>query len=176
MRLLAPVAIAALLLSGCTAAAVKESQAPSPFAACAPATGGSTLPDITLDCLTGDSPVRLADLRGPAVLNIWGSYCGPCRAELPVIQKLADTGKLTVLGVDTGDTRAAAISFGTDHGVSMPTLFDPDRKLVAQLGVISLPSTIFVDATGKIFIYRYAMDAPALTEQVAKHAGVTVTL
>jgi thiol-disulfide isomerase/thioredoxin len=169
---------AALLLAGCTAAAV-ESEAPSPFAACSAYSGGGTeLPDVSLDCFTGDGQVRLADLRGPAVINIWASYCGPCREELPIMQRLADTaaGRLTVLGVDTGDTRAAAASFGADHGVKMPTLFDPDRKLVTALGVVSLPSTVFVDAAGKMHLYRYPMDAAALTEQVREHTGVEVKL
>ncbi|GAA4594368.1 hypothetical protein GCM10023107_30240 [Actinoplanes octamycinicus] len=169
-----------MLLAGCTAAAGSgtDDDTPSPFAACAaPADStGSRLPDITLDCFTGGAPVRLAGLRGPAVINIWSSFCGPCRTELPVIQQLADktAGKLTVLGVDTGDTRDAAASFGADHGVSLPTLFDPEQKLVAALGAVNLPNTVFVDATGKFYLHRLPMDAAELSDLVAEHTGVTV--
>ncbi|GIE87438.1 TlpA family protein disulfide reductase [Actinoplanes regularis] len=173
-----PVVAAAVLLTGCTATPT-EPEPPSPFAACAAQPGGGTeLPDVSLACFTGDGQIRLADLRGPAVINIWASYCGPCRQELPVIQRLADAtaGRLTVLGVDTNDTRTAAASFGADHGVSMPTLFDPDRKLVTALGVVSLPSTVFVDAAGKMYVHRYPMDAADLTEQVREHTGLEVRL
>jgi cytochrome c biogenesis protein CcmG/thiol:disulfide interchange protein DsbE len=177
-----PAAAAALmLLAGCTTAAepADETPSPSPFAACAAPTGGGTeLPDVSLACFTGGEQVRLADLRGPAVINIWSSSCGPCRTELPVIQQLADrgAGRLTVLGVDTGDTRAAAASFGADHGVTLPTLFDPEQKLVAALGAMTLPNTIFIDAAGKLYLHRLPVEAAELTELVEKHTGVTVPL
>ncbi|BCJ43309.1 hypothetical protein GCM10010168_43820 [Actinoplanes ianthinogenes] len=175
---LLPAAATVLLLAGCTAAASPaDAETPSPFAACAaPADGGTELPDVTLDCFTGGTPVSLPALRGPAVINIWSSFCGPCREELPVVQQLADktAGKLTVLGVDSGDTRDAAASFGADHGVSLPTLFDPDQRLIAALGAVNLPNTVFVDATGKYYLHRLPMDAAELADLVKKHTGVTV--
>ncbi|WP_436525666.1 TlpA family protein disulfide reductase [Actinoplanes sp. HUAS TT8] len=183
MRAFLPIVVGvSLLAAGCTAAArSEEPETPSPFAACSPSpasssSGAGALPDISLECFAGGEAVKLRDLRGPAVINFWASSCGPCREELPVMQKLADTGKLTVLGVDTRDTRAAAASFGSDHGVSMPTLFDPDAKLAAALKVFALPSTVFVDPAGKIYVHRYPLDAAGLEEQVKVHAGLEVEL
>jgi thiol-disulfide isomerase/thioredoxin len=101
-------AVLAAALAGCTAEAQPPAAPASPFADCAELTptAGSTgkLPDLTLPCFTGGRPVGLADLRGPAVINLWASWCGPCRTELPAMQRLADQAgdRLRVVGVDTG--------------------------------------------------------------------------
>jgi cytochrome c biogenesis protein CcmG/thiol:disulfide interchange protein DsbE len=194
---------AAMLLAvgvaGCTAEATTPppTGAASPFAACAglavPPTGPSSpgkspsaaaappsaaeLPDLSLPCFTGGAPFRLTDLRGPAVLNVWGSWCGPCRTELPMVQHLADraAGRLTVLGVDTRDSRDAAASFGTDHRITMPMLFDPDQKLLGKLGRSNVPLTVFVDAAGRAYVDPLPLDPDRLTETVRQHTGVTVT-
>ncbi|GIF11239.1 hypothetical protein Ate01nite_12710 [Actinoplanes teichomyceticus] len=183
MRHTAPVVAALLLIAGCTGGTATESPAdpadPSPFAACpALSGGGADLPDVSLACFTGGGRVRLADLRGPAVINIWASYCGPCRTELPVMQRLADrtAGRLTVLGVDSGDTRGAAASFAADHGITMPNLFDPEHRLADGVGTVTLPSTIFIGADGKRYVHRYPMDAAELSRQLREHTGIEVAL
>jgi thiol-disulfide isomerase/thioredoxin len=167
--------------AGCTAEA-KSSDTPSPFAGCATLTAGapiadSTLPDLKLPCFTGGDEVALRSLRGPAVINLWASWCGPCRRELPVMQELADKAgdKLTVIGVDTGDGREAGASFAADKSVTMPTLFDQDKKLMNALARINLPVTVFVDADGKSYVNVLPLDAAKLATLVHEHAGVTVT-
>jgi cytochrome c biogenesis protein CcmG/thiol:disulfide interchange protein DsbE len=178
VRRLLPVLAAATVLAGCTAA-VEEPEIPSPFAACDGLTGGSMsgIPDISLPCFTGGADVRLRDLRGPTVINIWGSWCGPCREELPVVQGLADRagGRFTVIGVDTRDDRAKAADFATDRGVTFPTLFDPEQRFIGALGVTMLPATVFINADGGMYVHRNAMDVDQLIEQVQKQFGVTVT-
>ncbi len=141
------------------------------------ASTGAALPDVTLPCFTGGRPVRLADLRGPAVLNLWGTWCGPCREELPAVQRLADrtAGRLRVAGVNTWDDRPAAASFAADKGVRMPTLYDRDKRLMAALGKVNLPVTVFVDAAGEPFVYNGTpLDDDTLAELVGRHTGVTV--
>jgi thiol-disulfide isomerase/thioredoxin len=136
------------------------------------------LPDLSLPCFTGDRPVRLTELRGPAVINLWGSWCGPCREELPVMQALADAtaGRLRVVGVDTRDTRDSAASFAAARGISFPTLFDPDQKLLLALGRINVPLTVFIAADGKRFVHTgKALDKPTLGGLVRAHTGVAVT-
>ncbi|MEV6341781.1 TlpA disulfide reductase family protein [Actinoplanes sp. NPDC051851] len=178
-RSVAALATAALLLSGCAS----SDETPAPFAACPAATGGSSkLPDLTLPCFRDaddDAPaIGLSKLTGPAVINIWASWCSPCRAELPIMQELSDrsAGTLTVLTVDSGDRREAAASFATDHGVTMPTLFDEKGALAAAIGQSALPATIFVSADGEIYVHRLPLDAAGLTEQLKEHLGLTVTL
>ncbi|GIF25246.1 thiol-disulfide isomerase/thioredoxin [Actinoplanes tereljensis] len=167
-----------LFLGACAADA---EAADSPFAACTalPSTPtANSLPDLKLPCFTGQEQVSLRSLRGPAVVNIWASWCQPCRKELPIMQQLADTAgdRLTVLGVDTGDSREAGASFAADKSVTFPTLFDEDRKLVNAVGGINLPVTVFLDATGKTYVNLLPLDAAKLTAMIKEHTGVAVTL
>jgi thiol-disulfide isomerase/thioredoxin len=182
-----------LLAAACTAEPAGQPapapEEPSPFADCAALTGpppsaapasaaaGAGLPDLELPCFTGGQPVKLTELRGPAVVNLWASWCGPCRDELPVMQRLADraAGRLHVLGVDVGDARDAAASFGAGRQVTMPTLYDRERRLLSSLGRVNLPVTIFVDSAGRDYVHALPVDATELSELVRKHTGVTVT-
>jgi cytochrome c biogenesis protein CcmG/thiol:disulfide interchange protein DsbE len=181
VRRLLPLAAALLLSSACTAEA-KSTDTAAPFAGCAALTREAAaapngLPDLKLPCFTGKEQVSLRSLGGPAVINIWASWCDPCRRELPVMQRLADTAgdKLTVLGVDTGDSREAGASFAADQGVKLPTLFDQDKKLVNAVGGINLPVTVFLDAAGKTYVNLLPLDAPKLAAMVKEHTGVVVT-
>jgi thiol-disulfide isomerase/thioredoxin len=177
-----PLAVLTFVLAACTA---EVKSTPSPFTDCstitgatATATGPATndLPDLSIPCFTGGQQVALRDLHGPAVINLWASWCGPCRAELPIMQSLADraNGKLTVLGVDVGDRRDAGASFAGDKNVSMPTLFDEDRKLLNALAGTALPMTVFLDAHDRKYVYPYPLTEKTIVEQVRAHTGVTV--
>lgn len=181
-RLLAGAAALLLALAAAACSGKGDDETPSPFADCsalaAPAGAGpSQLPDLRLPCFTGGQKVALTEIRGPAVINLWASWCGPCRTELPVIQALAGrtAGKLTVLGVDTGDRREAGASFAAAKQVTMPTLFDSDQALYRALGGSALPMTVFVDASGRRTVYPLPLTDKTLPEQVRAHTGVTVT-
>jgi cytochrome c biogenesis protein CcmG, thiol:disulfide interchange protein DsbE len=116
-----------------------------------PIDGG--LPDRTLPCLGGGRDVRLAGLDGPLVANIWASYCAPCRDELPVLQQLHEAAgdRLTVIGVDYDDSSpGAALQLAAASGVTYSSVADPAADLRADLEVIALPQTVFVDASGKV--------------------------
>ncbi|GAA1753798.1 TlpA disulfide reductase family protein [Luedemannella helvata] len=150
-------ALSALVLAACSGTGDERAQESSPFAACPPAAptstapaGGTPVPDIALDCFAGGPRVSLRTLGRPAVVNFFASWCAPCRAELPAVQRLADTGQVLVLGVVTRDTRSAAADLATETGVRFPAVFDPDQALLARLGRTALPVTLFVDATGRI--------------------------
>lgn len=168
------VGIVALLLGGCTAAPI-EPPAPS-FAPVDPAAivaarkqagigdcpkSSSTvparsdgLPDLELECLGGDSTVRLAGLRGkPMVINIWAQWCPPCREESPYLRQFqkASKGKLVLLGIDYDDPRPElAVEFAGLVGWKYPQLADPERRLSSAMSVPGLPTTLFVDADGKL--------------------------
>jgi cytochrome c biogenesis protein CcmG, thiol:disulfide interchange protein DsbE len=150
---------------------------PPPSAASASASAATDLPDLTLPCFSGDDQVSLRALRGPAVINIWASWCGPCRTELPVMQAFADRaqGRITVLGVDSGDQRDNGADFAADKGVRLPTLFDEKGALLSGLGRINLPVTVFLDSAGRSYVHILPLDARGLSEQARKHTGVTVT-
>ncbi len=112
------------------------------------------LPDLTLPCLGGGADVSLSSLRGkPLVLNLWASWCGPCRDELPLFQRLHEAfgSRLTVLGVEINDQQPAkAPALASDTGVTYPLLADPDASLRVPLEVMGLPQTVLVAADGRM--------------------------
>ena len=94
------------------------------------------------------------------------------------MQRLADrtTGRLRVLGVDTGDARDDAASFGAAQNVTLPTLYDRDKALGTALGTLTLPATVYLDANGRRFVYNQApLDDAGIAKLVRTHTGVTVT-
>ena len=112
------------------------------------------LPDVTLSCLGGGRKVDLAGLRGrPTVVNLWAQWCGPCRSEVPLFQRLHEQAgaRVRVIGIDFDDPQAGeAIAFAGDLGMTYPQLADPDTLLKGSVGVPGLPVTLFVAADGTI--------------------------
>jgi thiol-disulfide isomerase/thioredoxin len=95
---------------------------------------------------------RLRALRGhPVVVNVWGSWCAPCRVELPIIQRASlDWGKrVAFLGVDTSDNRHDAGKLLDQIPVTYPSYEDPNGKIFTRYGLRGAPSTIYYDAAGK---------------------------
>jgi cytochrome c biogenesis protein CcmG/thiol:disulfide interchange protein DsbE len=101
---------------------------------------------------------RLAALRGhPAVVNIWAAWCGPCRAEMPVMQRVSiDMGKqIAFVGVDMKDNREAATTFLGKIPVSYPSYEDPSGQVYNAEKLVGVPSTLFYDASGRqTFIHQ----------------------
>ncbi|MGC9670345.1 TlpA family protein disulfide reductase [Planosporangium sp. 12N6] len=146
-----------------------------------PATGaGEPLPDLALPCFVGGQPVRLAHLGTPAVINLWASWCAPCRTELPQLQRYADraAGRVQVIGVITTDVdRRGAQSLIDDLTLRFPMLYDERGDLWNRIGPPRvMPTTLLVDAQGRV-VYREAtrtLDEAALAALVRDHLGVAV--
>ncbi len=140
------------------------------------ATGAQTLPALAFDCLGGGS-LDLGRAPGtPTLINLWGSWCGPCREELPLLQEFADAAgeRVRVVGVISKDGVPQAESFAADAGVSFPGAFDGEGRLMTDLGLNGLPYTYFVDAEGAL---RFTQIGPVdsvdeLRGLVAEHLGV----
>ncbi|MBA8793986.1 thiol-disulfide isomerase/thioredoxin [Friedmanniella endophytica] len=136
------------------------------------------LPDLTLPCLGGGRPVRLAGLRGtPMVINIWAQWCGPCRGEAPhlaEVQKLAGN-RIRMIGIDFADPQPGyAIEFAQLAGWRYPQLVDEDRRINASIPFAGPPQTLLVDAEGKI-VYRQNGELAStaqLTGLIRDHLGV----
>lgn len=121
-----------------------------------PAPGeGFLAPDFALQDSQGQT-VRLSDLRGkPVLVNLWASWCAPCKAEMPAMQEVYEAYSqhgFTILAVNTTfqDDQAAANAFVTERGLTFPVLYDLDGAVSRQYQVRSMPSSFFVDSEGVI--------------------------
>ena len=149
---------------------------------CRPATGSAVeggLPDVTLPCLGGGKDVSLAGLRGPLVVNLWASWCGPCRAEMPVLQEFHQryADRVGVIGVDFQDPQtSAAMDLVRKSGVTYPLVADPQGELLgngpfpARMG---LPLFAFVDESGKVELAAGGVHSvDEMADLVREHLGV----
>jgi len=116
---------------------------------------GFTAPNFTLDSLTGD-PIKLTDLRGKVVvLNLWASWCPPCRTEMPalnaVYHKFRDQG-FVVLGVNTTfqDDETSARAAIRAWGLTFPIVFDRDGTPSRAYRLQAMPTTFFIGRDGVI--------------------------
>lgn len=111
-------------------------------------------PNLSLTALGTGQPASLASYRGKVVLlNIWASWCGPCKSESPLLerwhQKIAPLGG-TVLGVDTLDVKSDALNFIHEHHLTYPQLDDRDGTSIRKLGTVQYPESFVVDKEGRI--------------------------
>jgi peroxiredoxin len=102
------------------------------------------------------------------VVNFWGSWCGPCRAEADDLEKTFQESKeqgVAFLGINSRDDRDAAMAFERRFGVTYPSLFDFDAKLALQFDVtqIATPSTLIIDRQGRIAV---ALRQPTTVSQL----------
>jgi len=146
------------LVTARKAAGIADCQGPSE----APVVPGG-LPDLTLDCLGGDSQVRLAGLRGPMLINLWAQWCEPCRAEAADLSAFASKQKdVAVLGINYSDPQPElAIEFAQLMAMKYPQLVDEEATIRGPLGVAGIPHTVLIDADGVV---------------VARHPGIFTSL
>lgn len=135
------------------------------------------LPATTLPCLGPGPDVTLSGLgQPPTVLNVWASWCPPCRAEMPMLADLAaDAGdQLNVLGVNVLDDRDAAADYAAL--VPLASVYDADGATRASLGWTGPPVTLFIDSSGRVVhrIIGRIPDEGTLRADVAQYLGVSV--
>jgi cytochrome c biogenesis protein CcmG, thiol:disulfide interchange protein DsbE len=111
---------------------------------------------------------RVRALRGhPVVINVWAAWCGPCRVELPMLQRASLTwGKrVAFLGVDLKDDRGSAERLLHEIPLTYPSYEDPRGEVLNQYRLLGTPSTIYYDAAGKqTYIRSGAYARPAQLE------------
>jgi peroxiredoxin len=116
---------------------------------------GFLAPDFTLHTPDGEM-VSLSGLRGrPLLINLWASWCLPCRAEMPAIQRVYDEYRdqgFTVLAINATnqDSVSEAVSFVQSNSLTFPILLDEDGSVSQQYSLRALPTSFFVDSEGVI--------------------------
>jgi thiol-disulfide isomerase/thioredoxin len=107
---------------------------------------------IEMDCLDRTAGASLGALRGPMVVNVWGSWCGPCREEIPFLRSFYEKaqGKVALVGIDVEEaTFDDGRRFVERNGIVWPNLYDPDGRSREYFG-LGVPVTWFIAADGSV--------------------------
>lgn len=161
----AAIAAAALLASGCAAAedsGPRQTQGDGFISGdssitLVPVTERKPAPPITATMLTGEH-WALADQRGTiVVLNVWASWCAPCRAEAPTLKTVSEMFKdrrVAFVGINTRDSRIPATAFEKRFAITYPSLEDQDGRLQVAfadtLPPTAIPATVVIDRDGLV--------------------------
>lgn len=116
---------------------------------------------------------RLKRLRGyPVIVNLWASWCGECRFEFPILQRLSARfgTRVAFAGLDSGDSDAAATTWLEEAPVPYPSYADPHHEMADSLKVVGIPDTAFYDRQGKlVFLKQGAYRADSELEDQIKN-------
>jgi peroxiredoxin len=118
----------------------------------------ATAPDFTLHTMNGPN-LRLAEQRGRVVMvNFWATWCGPCREEMPQLNRLYQKYKgagFVLLGVNVDDDTRKAADVAGKLGVTFPVLLDTDKVVSKLYDLSTMPSTVLIDRDGKVrYVHR----------------------
>ncbi len=166
-------ACALLLLTSCS---TPTNQVAGKVVSCAAIQSTSTANPIELNCLDGTKGASINAVHGPMIVNVWGSWCAPCKEEIPIFRsfykKVKD--KLQLVGVDVEEASIKdGQKFVLTHGMTWPNLFDSDGRSRAYFGM-GVPVTWFIAADGtiaykKIGVLKNEIELITLT---SKYLGV----
>jgi thiol-disulfide isomerase/thioredoxin len=112
--------------------------------------------DTLLNCLTGSQKISVESLRGPLILNVWGSWCGPCKQEMPYFVDFHHqaNGKVQLLGIAVEEAKAQdSKDFIVANGMTWPNLFDAKGVTRKNFGM-GVPVTWFIDEQGTV-VYKH---------------------
>lgn len=169
--------VMALLLTGCSA--------PEPVAkkgeviSCTSVQSDKSITQgISVECVDGSAGTVIQSLRGPMILNVWGSWCTSCLAETPKFVSFYSKakGKVQLVGVAVEESSPTnSQKFIEEHGMTWPNFYDRDNKTRSYFGM-GVPVTWFIDANGavkykKIGVVKSEQELITLT---AKYLGVNI--
>ncbi len=113
---------------------------------------GYRAPLFRLASVTG-SQIELTEFAGrPVVLNFWATWCAPCRAEMPDLQRIDQRfrGRAAILGINQGEPPDRVTRFSLELGIAYPLLLDQDQAINRLYRVRALPTTVFIDRHGVV--------------------------
>jgi thiol-disulfide isomerase/thioredoxin len=134
--------------------------------------------DTLLNCLSGTDKISVESLRGPLIVNVWGSWCGPCKQEMPYFVDFHHqaNGKVKLLGIAVEEAKAQdSKDFIISYGITWPNLYDAKGITRAIFGM-GVPVTWFIDEQGTV-VYKHigvVKSTEELIELTAKYLKVAI--
>lgn len=129
---------------------------------------GDKAPAFSVKGLDGKD-LKLEDLKGkPVVLNFWGTFCEPCRNEMPALQRQADkwsSSGLAVLGMNLGENAVTVKSFVDQYQIRFPIYLDEEETIRKRYGVMYYPTTFFIKPDGSVYEIKVGEMNEATIEQ-----------
>ena len=139
---------------------------------------GGTLRETTLHGLEGPDR-KFSDYRGkPLIINVWASWCGPCRSEMASLNRLAQRyngNQFFIIGISTDDDGAAAANAVRKEKLSFSNYLDSHVLLENMLGADTIPLTVLVDANGRVLDKvrgAHAWDSPDYVKAIGETFGI----
>jgi cytochrome c biogenesis protein CcmG, thiol:disulfide interchange protein DsbE len=175
MRLLRLTAAAVVLATVAVACTHGSPERPVPTVAATNVVTRPLLPTNVM-ALPSTDPASFQELLGqlkgtPVVVNVWASWCDPCKKETPLLVQAATTyaGRVQFLGVDIQDARPSAQQFLREHAVTYPSVYDATGAVKRSLGFFGQPDTVFYDAAGRaVEKLPTQLDEPTLQAGIQK--------
>ena len=166
-------AVAVLLLAGCSSPSEKIA---GEVVSCESILSSATENSIMLDCLDGTDGASINGIKGPAIINVWGSWCGPCKEEMPILRSFYEKaqGKLALIGVDVEEASIEdGREFVENYGITWPNLYDADGKSRAYFGM-GVPVSWFIATDGSVAYKHIGVikSEKELISMTSKYLGV----
>lgn len=142
-----------VLLTGCSLA--EPIPVKGEVVGCASITTNSSKGEL-LECLDGTQGVAVESIVGPALINVWGTWCQPCRQEIPhFAHYISKNGSLPIIGIAVEEKSPEAVKkFVESHGMTWPILYDRSNSTRGKFGM-GVPVTWFIDASGAVVYKKY---------------------
>ena len=174
MKIIAALFVSTLLLTSCGTETPKSVGNGKVISCSTIATDPSKTSGTTLECLDGNSKTLLEAIKGPAVINVWGSWCTPCRQEMPLLRELAATGKVQIIGIDVEEANMeSARKFVIEQGMTWPNLYDKDGSTKSSFGM-GVPVTWYLNSKSEVAYKHIGVlkSKEQLFSEVEKYLGI----
>jgi cytochrome c biogenesis protein CcmG, thiol:disulfide interchange protein DsbE len=174
MKIISALVISTLLLTSCGTETPKSVGNGKAISCSTITTDENKISGTTLECLDGNSKVLLESINGPAIINVWGSWCTPCREEMPYLRELAATGKVQIIGIDVEEkSMEAARKFVVEQGMTWPNLYDKDGSTKSSFGM-GVPITWYLNSKSEVAYKHIGVlkSKDQLFSHVEKYLGI----
>jgi thiol-disulfide isomerase/thioredoxin len=174
MKIISALMISTLLLTSCGTETPKSVGNGKVISCSTITTDENKTSGTTLECLDGNSKVLLESIKGPAIINVWGSWCIPCRQEMPYLRELAATGKVQIIGIDVDEADVeSAKKFVIEQGMTWPNLYDKNGSTKSSFGM-GVPITWYLNSKSEVAYKHIGVlkSIDQLFSDVEKYLGI----